>query len=950
MKLLSTVGRAGALLMAICAGAQAAPRALTQYVDPMIGTLASSAPHTVDGGNVVPAAGLPSGMVQWGPDTRLGKKRPRAPMGYYYDANTITGFSLTHISGAGCSAQGEFPLMPTSDARRMTASFSHANETAAAGYYSVRFDSGIRTELTATLRSGLGRFSYPSGQPALLVLEADRTHSTANPTVATLALDADGGLSGTTQGGDFCRSSWRTPVHFYARFDRKPLHAKIEGGRAVLDFGNAGQVQAKVAISYVSVANARDNLDRENPDWDFDAMRARADQAWNERLNAIVVDGGAKQDLVKLYTALYHALWAPSVFSDGNGQYRGMDRQVHQLAPGQQAQYSTFSGWDIYRSLIPLHAWLAPRAASDMAQSLVNDADQCGALPRWVLNNIETGVMAGPSGVLMVAQAYAFGAGKFDTAGALRHMARMADLPGTACNGHLSEAGRGSYLKYGYIAQDEWSPLFAKPNHEYIYCRDKNMEHNRCNAEGEIGHASTTLEYASADFAAASFAAALGERRSARIWLGQSANWKNLLRPGPKPDIVARNPDGSWNDSGELGESRSYLEGNAEQYLWMIPHDAANLVQAVGGPAAATARLDRFFSILNAGQELPNFYMGNEPGFGLPWLYNWTGAPHRTQQVVQQIMRETFGSGPDGLAGNDDTGAVSAWYVWAALGLYPAVPGQAGFAVSSPQFERIQLRTGAGATLEIRAPGAPAKNYIHGLTVNGRPHARPWIDLADLAGAAKLEFAMGAQPSSWGAAALPPSFGAAAARLADGADNQGIGADGSANAEGRGADFDGARNSYSAQALAAAGADRMLVDGVRLAWHAGPAGLDNMVAHGQDLLLDQAASGRHLLVLGAASNGPSTGRATVNYADGGRQAFELALDDWTLNAGRDAPRTSPVLKTSYRNRADGSREEVATYVFCARVPIDPARKVLSVTLPAQVSAGRQHIFALQVAP
>jgi hypothetical protein len=186
--------------------------------------------------------------------------------------------------------------------------------------------------------------------------------------------------------------------------------------------------------------------------------------------------------------------------------------------------------------------------------------------------------------------------------------------------------------------------------------------------------------------------------------------------------------------------------------------------------------------------------------------------------------------------------------------------------------------------------------------------------------------------------------------MAEGADNHGVSADVSTSPDGRGADFDGARNSYSAQALVAAGADRVLVDGVRLAWQAGTAGLDNMVAHGQDLLLDQASSGRHLLLLGAASNGPSTGRATVNYADGGRHAFELALDDWTLNAGRDAPRSVPVVKTSYRNRADGSREQMATYLFCVRVPIDPARKVLSVTLPSQVSAGRQHIFALQVAP
>lgn len=944
---------ASAALLALSATVQAAPGALTQYVDPLIGTLASSAPHTVDGGNVVPAAGLPSGMVQWGPDTRIGKMRPRAPMGYYYDSDTITGFSLTHISGAGCSAQGEFPFMPTSDARRLTATFSHANEKAAAGFYSVRLDTGIRAELTATLRSGFGRFSYQQNQPALLVLEADRTHSTPNPTVATLSLDGDGALSGTTQAGDFCRSSWRTPVHFYARFDRAPVQAEVIKGRAVLDFGTGGQVQVKVGISYVSVANARENLERENPGWDFDAVHKAADEAWNTRLNAIVVQGGDRAELTKLYTAFYHALWAPSVFNDINGQYLGMDRKMHTLAPGQGAQYSTFSGWDVYRSLIPLHAWLAPRAASDMAQSLVNDAEQCGGLPRWVLNNIETGVMAGPSGVLMVAQAHAFGATDFDRVRALHFMGRMANLPGTHCNGHLSEAGRGSYLKYGYIAQDEWSPLNAKPGHEYIYCRDKNMEHNRCNAEGEIGHASTTLEYAGADFAAASFATALGEQRLARIWQGQSASWKNVLRPGAKVDIVARNPDGTWNDTGGLGETRSYLEGNAEQYMWMVPHDVASLVRAVGGPQAATARLDRFFSILNAGQELPNFYMGNEPGFGLPWLYNWSGAPHRTQQVVQQIMRETFGTGPDGLAGNDDIGSVSAWYVWAALGLYPAIPGQGGLAVSSPQFERITVRSGNGGTLQIRAPGAPHSNYIQSLKLNGAPQSRAWIELAALTGDATLDFVMGAKPSRWGTADLPPSFGAPAARPADAANNQGISTDGQGNADGLGADFDGERNSYSAEALAAAGAGpgrTLELDGVRFAWPAPAVKLDNIVATGQEVLLEQPGAGRRLVLLGAASNGPSSGQAYLNYVDGSRSAFTLTLDDWTLEGGRAQLKSRPVLKMAYRNTADSKRENTATYVFAASVELDVSRKLRSVTLPSQVSAGRQHIFGVLVTP
>jgi predicted alpha-1,2-mannosidase len=929
---------AGAALLALAASAAAAEPDLTQYVNPLIGTLASSAPHTTDGGNVVPAAGLPSGMVQFGPDTRLGKKRPRAPMGYYYDANTITGFSLTHVSGAGCSSQGEFPVLPTMDPRRPEGRFQHANEVAAPGYYSVVFDSGIRTELSATLRSGMARFTFPAGRRAVLLLEASRTHSTPNPTAATIAIDADGALSGTVQAGDFCRSSWRTPVHFYARFDRPIVRSRLANGNAELEFGAGERVQMKIGLSYVSQENARDNLDRENSGWDFAAVHSAAKQAWNKRLNAIVVDGGDRPALTKFYTALYHALWAPSIFSDANGDYLGLDRKRHRLAPGQRAQYSSFSGWDVYRSLIPLRALLDPREVSDMAQSLVNDAAQCGALPRWVLNNQETGVMAGPAGVLMVAQAHAFGARAFDRRAALEAMTRMANQPGTACNGHLSAAGRASYLRYGYIAQDEWTAQSGLPGHQYIYCRDKNIEHNRCNAEGEIGHASTTLEYAVGDFAAARFAAILGERGLARQWLAQSGNWKNLMRAGAPTYLVARNPDGTWNDSGEFGETRSYLEGNAEQYTWMVAHDVGALVATLGGPAAATARLDRFFSVLNAGQELPNFYMGNEPGFALPWLYNWTGAPSRTQAVVQRIMQETFGTGPDGLAGNDDLGAVSAWYVWAALGLYPVIPGEAGLALSSPQFEAATVHLGAGGSLRITAPGAPRLTYIQRLALNGKPVTRPWLELDRIAHGGRLDFQMGAQPSHWGSAAAdaPPSFGAGRARLRSLFNNRAVGGD-----------FDGQGRSYPAEALGAAGVGPgTLVSalGAAIAWPAAEDGLDNAIALGQELLLDRPARGQHLVVLGAATNGPSVGQAVIHYADGGSEVATLSFDDWTGDASQHVVVTVP-----YVNVIGGKASATPARVYATALKVDPARTVTGLTLPAQVSAGRMHVFGAALA-
>ena len=410
---------------------------LTQYVDPLIGTLASNSPNPVpagQAGSVEPAAGLPSGMVQWAPDTNTtpapsNSQEPNSPAGYYYDIHSIQGFSLTHMPGAGCSGNnGEFPVMPTTDPTQLSPTFSHANETARPGYYSVLLDSQIKVELTATLRTGFGQFAYPAGKPALLVLDATRTN-TKTSTTGSVTQVSDSAISGSTIGGGFCGNSVPVPVYFYAAFDQAFTSASITHGVAQLGFRPGQTVRMKIGLSYVSVANAKANLDAENRGWDFAGVRAQADRIWNDRLNSIRVAGGTLDAKKKFYTALYHALWAPSIFSDVNGQYIGFDNTVHQVAKGQQAQYSSFSGWDIYRSLIQLKSILNPSETSDMIQSLINDADQCGAIPHWVNDNVEDGVMPGDAGSLIVSNAYAFGARRFDTRSALQHMVKMANIP-----------------------------------------------------------------------------------------------------------------------------------------------------------------------------------------------------------------------------------------------------------------------------------------------------------------------------------------------------------------------------------------------------------------------------------------------------------------------------------------------------------------------------------------
>ena len=943
--------RLAMLAIAMTAAPAALAQPLLDYVDPMIGTMASSLPNTAHGGNTLPAAGLPHGMVQWGPNTSPSVSLPKGPAGYYYDGERITGFPLAQLSGAGCSSNGEFPFMPATDAARTEQGFRHADELAQPGYYALRLANGIAVELTATLRSGMARWQFPAGQPALLVLDAGRTHSAHNPADAVVTAVSPTALSASTVGGNFCESKFRAPAYLYAQFDQPYTLASSADGRAVLQFAPGATVQMKAALSYVSTINAQDNLAQENPGWDFDAVRRSAAAAWERRLSAVQVEGGSRSDRVKLYTALYHMDWGPTVFSDANGQYPGMDGQVRQTVRGQAAQYSNFSAWDSYRSQIPLQALLAPAEASDMAQSLLNDAQQCGSFPNWLNGNHETGVMPGANGALVLLQAHAFGARAFDARGALTVLRKLGNLAGTGCQRTVTTPGKASYLSLGYIAQGEWDEASAPATRDWVFCLNRSRYKNRCNADGEIGPASTTMEYGVADFAASRFAAALGERRDARVWGDRSAAWRQLLSHATPRQLTARYANGSWGNPAEL---RNYVEGTAEQYVWMAPFDAGGLVQELGGAAAVHERLDRFFTNLQGGPKQPFHYMGNQPSFDVPWMYNWAGAPARTQDVVRRIMDTTFSDQPGGLPGSDDLGAMSAWYVWAALGLYPTIPGEAGLAISSPQFERIRLRLGNGRELEIRAPGAPRQRYIQSVRLNGQAQRGSWLALAALQQGARLDFAMSDTPTSWGAAAaeMPPSFAPAPARsMAAAVNNQGSAADGSINAAGSGADFDGQLRAYSATALAQAGArpgQLLKAGGARFRWPA--AGLDNAIAVGQTIALERPGRGRALVLLAAANHGAASGQAIVHYSDGSQQPLELAVDDWTLSGGHDQARAPVALDMPYHLGADGKPEAVRSYVFAVRLPLDPARTVRSITLPQQTTAGRIHVFGIALAP
>ena len=421
-------------------------------------------------------------------------------------------------------------------------------------------------------------------------------------------------------------------------------------------------VMMKLGISFVSEANAKANLRAENPEtdaqgnrnWRFRHRAPRGGTAWNARLNAIQVHGGSDADKTKFYTALYHASLrervqrrerpVPGFLRVERRSGRAPTRQVEKG----RTMYANFSGWDIDRSFIQLQALLDPVRTSDIVQSLVLDAKACGAFPRWAYFNTETAVMPGDAGSIIVANAHAFGATNFDTQAALSIM-KNSTAPGAACAATPVMGSRADYDRLGYVPSSE---------------------------SGDNQTASNTLEYAVRDFAVSRFAAALGDTTTAGALLKSSGNWHNLFDQGA---IQPKTSAGAW-----VTDGTGFMEGNSEQYTWYVPHDLAGVVAQAGGVAPVVKRLDTFFTHLNIGTVQPYFYVGNEVTMAVPWVYAWAGAPSHTQRVLHASLANEFGTGAAGLPGNDDLGAISGWYVWAALGLYPVVPGVSGVALSGP--------------------------------------------------------------------------------------------------------------------------------------------------------------------------------------------------------------------------------------------------------------------------
>lgn len=760
-------------------------------VDPEVGTgVGPVAPGNV---SEYPGASMPLGMVQFSPDTSP-DRQVTTGSGYDYADSQISGFSLTHLSGPGCAIYGDIPILPVdagppSSPDSALQPFSHSNEHASAGNYSVRVGPpagptvGVR--LTATTRTALGQFTFPAASPtsaseagdALLFKVSDSANGSSDSEVRVVGDDE---LAGSVTSGDFCGIPGNYTLYFVARFSTSFVASGTwQGGApdptascagtadlscgAWVSFRRPGEtaaqtVLAKVGISYVSTAGAAGNLATEDPGWDFDKVSQAATAEWNGLLGRVGVQGGTTDQRRIFYTALYHSLLFPSVFSDDDGRYIGFDHRVHTLSRG-DTQYANLSECDMYRSQVPLLAMLLPGPTSQMVESLLRDGSQTkgGFLPRWAIADNDAAQWDGDSADVIIADAYAYGARHFDVREALQAMVHGATVPEN--NGLIVE--RQNLVQY---KANGWVPELSYDATSYPY------------TDG----GSETLEYAVDDFSIAQLAKAAGDTAVASTFAHRGQNWQNLFDPATGY-LAARQADGSFPpgpafqpaspaDQAQGVAQQGFEEGNAIQYTWAVPQNLAGLIGLMGGDQEAVAKLDTFFTQLNATRFAPYDWAGNEPGEWIPFEYDYAGQPWATQALVRRIMTQLYSLTPAGEPGNDDLGALSSWCVWSALGLYPETPGAANLVMASPLFPEVRIVEGNGHVLTVTAAHAPDQ-YIHSarLTQGSNPAAnwdKPWIPATALAEGADLAVDLGTLPDKkWGTTptAAPPSFRGGAA-------------------------------------------------------------------------------------------------------------------------------------------------------------------------------------------
>ena len=755
---------------------------------------------TKDDGNTFPGASAPFGSIQVSP---IGAHYS----GWRYDDPSIRGFGHSFISGAGCWEQGgQLSVLPvigridkggdfdtdkaaSFDHKKYGSPYDHRGEVGEAGYYKVHLTGygGIDAEATALTRVAAERYTFGQGatEGHLLVNvgQANERHSVTGSSVRVVDERTIEGkivtrsFCGGRQYATWFRLELDRPFKSHGVWDEtgghpNPKAASMQGDSLPLgvwltfDLQGDRAVTAISTISHVDAEGARRNLraegSRDGRRLTFDAMRQLSQDAWRRELGSVRIEGGSRDDQTVFYTALYHALLQPLTGSDADGRYRGYDDALH-TASG-WIYYEYFSLWDTYRSQNQLLAMLRPERARDIATSVLKIHEQGGWLPRWGYANFETNVMTGDPVTPFLVDLWRFGAlaGQEKQAfAALRQNAFGVPPSGSR---HEGRAGNDNYIKRGFVAYDRAFPakgMDTDPNHG----------------------GSATLEYALADCALAQMADPLGQRAAARVLRERGSNWRRVWDEKvkdpelpfvgfPRPRLAGgdwyTSPEGTYNPRSNHG----FHEGTAWQYQWLVQQDIPGLMAVMGGRDRAVSRLDAFFAYdalakdpLNAARNEwvvgPYSYYNqfrynpnNEPDLHTPWMYTLMGQPWKTATVVR-AAQALFTNAPSGVTGNDDLGTMSAWYLFSAVGLYPAVPGTGELLIHPPRFEAVEMDLGGVKPLRIEAPGASGVGvqYVQELQVDGKPHAQVWLNWARLRNGGKLRFTLSDQPAlGWGRA------------------------------------------------------------------------------------------------------------------------------------------------------------------------------------------------------
>ena len=712
---------------------------ITKYVNPFIGTGA------IDGGlsgNNYPGATSPFGMIQLSPDTSEAPNWGDAS-GYDYNRNTIFGFSHTRLSGTGASDLIDITLMPTSSGRTSSA-FTHDEEKARPGYYQVMLkDENINAELTTTQRNGIHRYQYPAGKDAEIILDMD--HSADKGSWGRRIINSQIRiLNDHAVEGYRIITGWAKlrKIYFYMEFSSPILTSTLrDGGRvhentAVINgtnlhgyfrFGqlNGKPLTCKVALSSVSMENARQNMEQEAPHWDFDRYVAAADADWEKQLGKIEVKGTEVQKEI-FYTALYHTMIQPNTMSDVNGEYMAADYTTRKVA-NNETHYTTFSLWDTFRASHPLYTLLEPERVTDFVKSMIRQYEYYGYLPIWQLWGQDNYCMIGNHSIPVITDAILKG------------------IPGIDMEKAYEAVYNSSVTSHPNSPFEVWEKYGFMP--ENIQTQS----------------VSITLEQAFDDWCVAQLAAKLNKDADYQRFHKRSEYYRNLFHPKTK-FFQSKNDKGEWIepfDPYQYGGNggHPFTEGNAWQYFWYVPHNIQALMELTGGTKAFEQKLDTFFTSTykseqmnhNASGFVGQYAHGNEPSHHVAYLYNFAGQPWKTQKYVSHILNTLYNNTSSGYAGNDDCGQMSAWYVFSAMGFYPVNPADGRYIIGSPLLDECTLKLAGNKEFRIRTiRKSPEDIYIQSVTLDGKKHKDFFITHQDIMNGGTMVFKMGKKPSGWG--------------------------------------------------------------------------------------------------------------------------------------------------------------------------------------------------------